>query len=176
MGWFRDFFRKKSQKYGKNYDFTDEDRDVSAELRRQKAELSKLKMEKDAELYKLKIEREKLALLDEIDDLKAAMNETDDYADGTGGGSDIDKLLLGILAPILLKSKEVTTPPQKAPAATPSNITIEQLREIWENLPGKTRSIARNVSDDTLKAYIRAQMPALDEETINKAVVVVREN
>jgi hypothetical protein len=167
MGFFSRFFKNRRPS------FSDEDRELSAQIRQQKAELSRLKNERDAELHKLRTEKEKLELQAEIADIRDELYGDDDE-------QTPDSIVLGLLSQFLLKQQEHGYQAQKsqgaAVAVSPNTsiLTDKELRDIWENLPIKTKAVARNVSDDTLRSYIKTQIPGIDEQTLEKAILIVR--
>ncbi len=172
MGMFSWFRHKNSNYTGRT--FTDEDRDTSAEIRAAKKEIALLKLQREDELHKLKIEKQRLELQAEIEDLRAVFEDSDD---NTTDSDDITATMLKIFGPAIAAT---ITPKQTAIAATDEQpqgkirISDDELKRLWDDTPKKYKIFVPSLDDATIKTYLLAKMPNLDEDTQNRALKIVR--
>lgn len=161
-----------------NHTFTDAENEAAIELHKSAAEIKRQKQALDLELYKLRMEAEKLDLQRQIESAKQALEDlTGDYEEETSGSAD--NVLIGLLTAIMSKNN-LTSPGLNAAAdshntqPTPQHLTDAELNNIWDNLPSKAQKYARKMNDSSLSAFIKGQMPALDDDSIKRAVLIVR--
>jgi hypothetical protein len=180
LSWFMGKSKKKQ-----GYDFTDSDRDASAELRAKRKEIEMLKLERENELHKLKIERQRLELMQEIDELKNIYAESDED-DGTESSTELE--LIKMFAPMLIKNNQNTpningtaaplapNPPQTqtAPSAQHVHLTDEQLNEIWNNTPKMAKMFAKKSNDDVVRTTIKSQINNIDDDSVERALKIIR--
>jgi len=152
-----------------NHILTDDDRAVSAEIRRNKLEIARA----DKELRILEIEREKAMIQADLNDLM------DD-----GGEDPMTAMLMTLLAPKLKEmipamipnklANSENSPQSVGPQIAGTNLSDEQLKKIYDRLPGHIKKQARNMPDEEIRTFIVASLPAIDEDTINRAVTLVK--
>ena len=176
---FFDIFRKKQDDYEpgrreRPYKFSDDDRRLSAEVRRKKAELQ-------MEIDKLNAEKEKLRLNTEIEELKQQYEDltASDEEEPPQGGSTADTLLTALLAMILKGNtsptpQPITPQPQISGSPVANALSDEQLQEIWGNIPEMYKQKAKKMKDADLANFIKFQMPTADQDTIERAIRIVR--
>lgn len=170
----------KSERQEKAHAFDKEDRELSLQVRRQKAELAQQRAQLDLELMRLRAEREKADLEAQIADARARLDDmySDDEPEVDNGGSAADAMLM------MLMSKMFQSPPAAAPPASqptppsapPSgdSISDEELQEMWEQVPSGYKKLARKMSDEQVAGYIRKQLPNIDTDSMTRALRVVR--
>jgi len=175
MSWYNPFSWIKRRDPRQNHDFSDEERTRAVEVSRERARLKRLQDQKAHELKMLEMERDRIALEDEIADL------TDDDEDEDFDTEDsADALLVKLLQPILQRGTHPVSPAAGSPA-TPSpgaaaqiHLMDDQLREIWNNQPVHIRSAAKVSSDERIEEVILSRYPNIDEDTLNRAIQIVR--
>jgi len=140
-------------------EFTDEDRKLSAEIRQQRAELQRLKLQHEMETLKLRNEAEKLRLEDEIAEMQGDEEEEPDLFD--------------MMMMMQEKMQQQQQPPQQT-TQQKINVSNADLEKFWENLNPIAKAMAKKMDDSTLKATIQQQAPQLDEESVNNAMLLVR--
>lgn len=162
------FKRKKHQGFA----FSDEDRARSAEMRRLNHEREKQRIQREMEMQDLRAERERLRLEAEIDRL---MPEEDDELNP-------DTLLLQLFASkfnptqgaVPVGASETLAPPIQTATGTVS-LSDEQLRSMYQSMvPPHFKKIAKKMPDDALAGYIRNYLKTADDDTIRRAVNIVR--
>lgn len=183
MGLFKRLFGIPELKKPGKYTFSDEDREISSELRQKKKELELLKMEKESELYKLKLEKQRLELQQDIDELKGVYDGAEEALESDS--DDTTNMLIKMFAPMLVAKFQNPAPVTPTPVSiTPSNslppqpeqasLTMEQLKDTWKNTPGMVKKMAKKMDDETIKGYILQKMPNLDDASIARAIEVIR--
>jgi len=162
MSWFSSIFRKKQP-----YRFTDEEREISADIRRQKAEISKMKLERENLIHKMEMERKMLELKAEITELKGIDGDDEQPQDDF-------RSLIQMLAMMGGNQQQ----PQQFQQQQPQKISLtdEQLKKIWEDLPAAAKSFSKRSSDETIKSLILSNMPNIDDDSMQRAISLVRAN
>lgn len=173
MGLLDVFKRKEPAK--KRHSFTDDDRMLSAEKR-------KLKQRLDLEILKLETTRDKLSLQAEIEQATQELQELrGDYDDEEPSGSSVEDTLITTLLTKVLSGQQQTTSSQVSPTLTTSSVaplgvemSNEQLETIWGSLPKKQQKIAKDMDDEQLKQLIKGQIPNVNDDTLVRAIGIVR--
>lgn len=168
MGFF-DWFKRKDHP---GHILDDEDRKIGVETRQLR---SRVKQEKDKlELERAKLEHE-LEMMRMRADLEALQDELygDEDEEEPAGGSN-EALLASILMPMLTKQQ---APPQQQitpPAPSKRHYSDAEIHTLLEMIPRSMRKIAKKLPDDALIARARQHAPDADDETIEKAISIVR--
>jgi len=162
MSWFSSIFRKKQP-----YRFTDEEREISADIRRQKAEISRMKLERENLVHKMEMDKKMLELKTEIAELKGIDEDDEQPQDDFGSLIQMLNMMGGN-----------QQQPQQFQQQQPQKISLtdEQLKKIWEDLPAAAKSFSKKSSDETIKTMIVSNMPHIDEDSIHRALALVRAN
>jgi len=168
MGIF-DIFKKKQKDNRVNYDFEQEDRELSLKIRRQKAELKQLEMQRQTELDRLEYEKRKIQIEQELEELRGVSFDEEEET-----GDSVDNTLITLLAGIFAKNNSSVSPPpiQQKPASV--TLTNEQITEYLDSIPKPALKIAKNWNDEQLSKFLETQMPNLETETINRAISLFR--
>jgi len=159
MGFLTNIFRKKEHK---GHTLTDQDRELSLQIRQsqavQREELRRLTIE----MEKLKVE----AFRKKID--KASIEDT---LIALAIPFISEKLnLKNNTAPSVNNNSELVTPP------TENKITDEHLQLTWNATNESIRKQLLKLNDEQLKETIRKYKPSYDEDTLNRAVSIARAN
>ncbi|NTW33421.1 MAG: hypothetical protein HGB12_12505, partial [Bacteroidetes bacterium] len=56
------------------------------------------------------------------------------------------------------------------------NISDENLMQIWQNTPMMAKTFAKKSSDENLENMLRAQMPNVSDDTVKRAIAIIRKN
>ncbi len=163
------FFKKKGWKSGNK--LTEEDRQRSLETRKANAEIRKIENEtKKAELNYRKVEAEA-----ELIELKKRLYPPDEEEEDN---NSIDNIIIKQVAPYIPDIIASFTG-KKLPAAIEStqsmNLTDEQILEFIAKVPKKYLKLSKGMSDDNLKIIIQNQMPLLDDDSIGRAIGLIKE-
>lgn len=142
-------------------------------------EITKLQQLQLERLKQLRETKERQLEEQKIADLEAEMYE--DEEEDTNSGNFEDEVMKALLLPMLQQklnpSATLSTSQGNAQPTTveyPSvSLTDEALRELKDKIPKNILDNLKTVSDETKKQLIRAQYPQLDEDTLNRAVVVI---
>lgn len=160
MGWF---FKKKKDS------FDDKARELAAErrlansaleTRRKELELERLEMRHDLEMAKLKSEI-------------AEYQDDDEF--------DLDSQFQSFMVNSL-KNKLPQAAPQQvqssplAPQPVGVSFTDDQIKNIIHNMNPLQKIMAKRSSDDTIAGYIREKVPDIDDDSINRAIFIIRED
>lgn len=73
--------------------------------------------------------------------------------------------------------KSADKPPQTSSESVPARpiITDEQFRAIKNDLPRGVRKFAAKASDETLKTFMRKEIPDLTEDELKRGIAIARE-
>lgn len=147
---------------------SDDDRERSAETRRQNAELKKIIFDtKKIELEALKLEKEAY-----IQDLRNELYPQDDEDED----NNIENtLLMSILTPLISKLKQ---PQQETPIQTDkTSVSMDNvaIKEVLAKLPKQYLKIGKKLPPEQLTGIIKQQIPLLDEESIIRAIKIIKE-
>jgi len=175
MGFFG-LFKKKDNRA--NHDFNKDDRELSLQLRQQQIEFKKQKQELDLELQRLKAEREKILLESQIDEMKEKLGYFDNEEQEPENMTDslIQAAILKFIGntPQSVQPLNVAVSESHSKTINKQHLTDEQINSYIEALPRHYFKIARKMSDEQLKVLISNQMPLLDEDSINRSVLLVK--
>lgn len=178
MGFISWLFRRKELPPNVNHTFSNEDRELSLTLRRMKAEIKQLELERE----KIKAQIEKEKYLAELEDLKAQLYE-DIPTEPEHHGLNPDTLLTTFLLNLLNKGTIVGNPPSTSTtpnsltynSPAPLELTPEQIKEIISKVPKQYLKIAKTLTDEQLKRLILGQIPNLSEPSLTFAISLIRE-
>lgn len=172
MGFF-DWFKKK--KATVPHDLNDDDRDLSLQVRRNNALIRQKRQELEFERMRLEHQLEIEKLQRELDELRAEGedDEEDDAPDGT------DAIMAALVGSILQGKNPVVSPnqgPQQPETIVPKTrkYSDEEIRVLLEAVPKHYRAIMKKLPDDALLARARQYAPDADEESLNRAISMVR--
>jgi hypothetical protein len=149
----------------------------SLEVRRNEAELRRLR-------HQVKVEEQRL----QIADLRAQLDEyrpDDDNENASTGGLSPENMLMTIIANALTSPKAPgasaefsQNPPiltdERSGGAPGAELTDEQIKEIINKLPKNQVKIARSMPDPIIKDYLKKNFP-YDDSTINRAILILKE-
>ena len=178
MFWHNWFKRKK----GLTHDFTDAEREEGLVIREKKREITLLKLERENELHKLKMEKQKLELQAEIAELKDSLN---DYVDDSDTSSE-DRTtsdLIKLFAPMIMAGKMQNPVAAPVPVVSPmpsspvqQHLNDDTLLSLWEKTPPQYKAMSKTMSDEQLGGVIKQQMPNIDDDSVKRAVEIIRSN
>jgi hypothetical protein len=168
MGIF-DLFKRKEKDNRENHSFDSEDRELSLKLRRQRAELKTLELQRESELQRLEYERKKFQLMDELDELKGVYEEVSEEEPSNNS----DNMLMTLLASILAK-KEVSPPLIQPPTTSEINLSDEQIKSYIASIPKVALKIGKSWNDEQLTNFILSNMPNLNKDSINRIITILR--
>jgi hypothetical protein len=165
-----DFERKKEEL---ELQYLKDKNEQELDLKRRKKELFLRVDEKKAQLeeeilnYKIEEQRAKLeeALGDDEEELE------------TGNAADNMLLQLGSK---LLSTNSPQNSSVSAPIVTQNveiskqTLTDEEIKALWDSLPADKKAIARIASDSQVKDYLNKNYPAIDDETIIRAIKLIK--
>lgn len=165
MGFF-DMFKRKDKRV--NHEFSDEERDLSLQKRKLQAELQRQRFE----LETLRLQQEKLELQDQIEQFKANLEPEEDEE------GDTDSVLMLLLSKVLggnspVVAQSVSNSERVTPPTNTQHMTDEQLQAMIDSIPSKYVKIARKMDENSLKGYIKSNMPSLDEDSIHRAILLI---
>lgn len=158
-------FRSKRKKTG--HTLSDDDRERSAETRRQNAELKKIIFDtRKIELEALKLEKEA-----DIQDLRNELFPQDDEDEEN---NIEDTLLMSILTPLISKLQQ----PQETPIQTDkTSVSMDNvaIKEVLAKLPKQYLKMGKKLPPEQLTGIIKQQIPLLDEESVIRAIKIIKE-
>lgn len=155
----------------KSYEFTDEDRRVSAEIRKQRQLYQLEQMEMERQNMRLQIELKNAEIRSRI-------------AEFLPEGEEEDGLAMELFKPIInatlggMTGNFSPTPNSNSPPKVPSRepLSEDKIKDIYDSLPKAAKKYARNAPEETLKTFALQQIPDLSQEELTKVVKVCREN
>jgi len=78
------------------------------------------------------------------------------------------------VSPPMTETTSTTTNPTTT--AEKQHISDEQLNQIWNNTPMMAKNFAKRSSDENLENLLRGQMPNVSDDTIKRAIAIIRKN
>jgi vacuolar-type H+-ATPase catalytic subunit A/Vma1 len=163
----------------KVYPFDEQDRNVSVEIRKQRAEISKKKAELELEVAKLETEKKKQELELEIAETKAALD--DFYEDDTDTETDdpTNALMQMFLSKFMLNNQVTpnntgTVDTLSVPVSSQVHLEDNQIKAIVKKVPKQYLKLAKEFNDTQLSNYIKGQIPNVDDDTILRTTRVLR--
>jgi G3E family GTPase len=156
--------KKKDNRH--NYDFSDLDREQAVQKRKVNAELRKVKQE--IEIAKAKAE------LYDLQEILEEYNAEEEPAEEIKEGLSLeDTLLLKLLGGVNLSG--IQTPIQTATEEKkPFSLSDEEIRSFIVSQPKAAIKAAKALPDAILKERIKAQLPEIDEDSVNRAIAILR--
>lgn len=134
------------------------------ELREHNRQLNMLKknldmeiMVKEAELRKAEIEA----------DLAEMYGDDED-------GDDVEGMFGNFLKTAMAKNVAPQQAPQQMAANQEISLTDEQLKQYWEQMNPIYKTVAKGMSDENIKEFIKQKEPRLNQDTLNRAVAIVK--
>lgn len=159
-------FTKKVEKDARaNYEFTKQDRDYSAELRRktQELKLKEQQMEHEIRMKELQMQ---------LEELDYELNGEEEQS-----GSNPDMMLMTLFSQILNKqsvqANSISTPET---IKKPEQIVLsdEQMLNMWSNVPKQYKLMAKAMSDEQLIQFLHKQLGNIDTDTTHRALAIIR--
>lgn len=173
MGLFSWFMPKQKDKRT-NHDFNDEEREMSAQTNKFKAQIKRLEMQKAHEIEMLRLEKERLELQFDLDDLKGIEEEED-----IEQPNSFEEMMMGVLAKSINKTnslqKEAVSSVETNSFSPPTRrrLTDEQLLQIWKTTPNK--ETIKKLNSEQIREYLRNNSD-YDDVTIETALMVIKTN
>jgi len=176
IGWFKRYFAKKKAEKTR-YKFTDEDTRHSNDLRRINAQI------KQAERQMELLEKQR-----ELEDLQESMGMFDEEEENDSVDvSSPEAMFMTLMMNILNKNPNLTGTTQSATpqtasytSSTPMSAVSLSNEQIKEELRGRLKqnelSALKTLDDASIESIIKNEYPSLDNDTLKRAVVVIREN
>lgn len=125
----------------------------------------------------LRKQEEELKIKQRVMRLEADIDE--EFEEENGATTDASPE--GLLASLLIPMFQQTPKPVDATAVTSSQaptgaetITDEQIKATWEAIPEWQKQIAKSMSDEKVKEYIKQRQPNVTPEILERALKVVR--
>lgn len=168
-------FQKKKHN---GHQLTQEDAEKAGELNKLRFENKRLALERENEINRLRAEREQLRLTADIDRIRQELGDNDGEEDGQDDNEVFNTLLLSILPRLkgstLPAAAPVSANPPGAAAPPLIHLSDEELQEAWGQIPKAAKKVARTLSESSIKAYIQQRVGNCDEDTLNRAVQIVK--
>ena len=127
-------------------------------------------------------QQEEMRLRAEIQEMEQQLSEFDDEdEDSTSDdGMNPDALMMGLFSSMITKNNSpantgVTAPSSAAVQEVKISYTDEQIREIKGQIPKAYLKMSKTFTDEQLSDFILKKYPNLDDDTIIRAVGILRE-
>jgi len=177
MGFFEFFKSKKKPKASSFSEDSNED-DTLRRIQKKQKELRKEKLALwEQQLDSLRMKQEQLKMEAEIAEIESQLSQFDEE-DGEDSDSQDpmspEALLTGIVAQSFASPKQAVSQEQQG-QTTMLTFTDEQIRQLKENMPSAYKLQLHILSDDQVKAMIKMKYPQVDNDTLNRAVGILRE-
>lgn len=163
MSFLTKIFGTKEQKL-ERYQFNDNDRQTSADLRLLRAKRKSVLEQIEIERANLELQKAKI----ELEDLKAELLEDDDDEES---GSTADAMITTLLTSVLAANKQPTAPvvePQQ------TSLSDEDIKNIVHSIPEKYLKMARKMPEEQLRSIGKMQMPNLSDLDLNRAIAYIK--
>jgi hypothetical protein len=164
MSWFKVFKR-----YRNAHEFTDEDRNLSKEVREHRASLRKERLE----IEKIKLEMEKLEYQARLQELREELFPQEEEEEAPQ--SPEMAILMSLMQGFISKSN-IPPQPQNITPATKDKIVLtdDEIKAQISQIPSKYLKMAKVMPKEQIKSYILNINPDLSDETIDKAIAYVK--
>lgn len=183
MGFFDLFNKKRGKKEKKSEDF---DEDNGADIKRLENSIRKSRNEiYKRRLERLKEEQERILLEEEIAEAESQLAEFENQGEGDAGLDSKDFLNPDLLITTLLmnffkKSQDAPQTPSPQPSQitqTPqkTKYTDDELRQIKAKIPGSYLKEIKSMGDDEITYVLMERFPNVDDDTIKRAVLILKE-
>lgn len=175
-----DFFKTRKKPKASSLSEDSSEDEILKRIQKKQKEMRKEKLALwEQQLDNLRMRQEQLKMEKEIADIESQLSEFD-FEDDDGEDSNSsdpmspEALLTGIVTSSLAAPKQTIT--TEAPGQT-SLLTFsdEQIRQLKEQLPSIYKMQLHILSDDQVKAMIKMKFPQVDNDTLNRAVGILRE-
>jgi len=156
------------------HQFSDEDRQASATRRKMLAmQREQMDMMQEQLTNLRNIQRQRM-MQEQIEALQSSMYEDDDE-DEDSSDSDED-MFMKLLQTVAQKSNTEVKTPFPSGMELPQKVSLsdEQLLEMLNSVDPKYLKLAKKMSDSSLKGFIKAQMPNIDDDTMLRAIRLVK--
>lgn len=185
MGILSFLTRRSDEKHQLEIDFLREKNEIKLQAERDRRDLEislkKKKQELDEKLLDYKIR-------DAEEKIKEDFEDYDDDDDETGSE---EQQLLKMFAPAIngMMNKNTNSPQNTPPAIeNPNNnitkatsqaggvtFTDDEINEIYKSLPAVYKKVARGLSDDQIKNFIKSKYPQIADECLNRMIAKVKQ-
>ena len=158
------FFGRESQKPTISAEEVERQNQHRQELR----DLNLLKRKLDMEIMVQEAELEKAKIAMELADIEAELGEEED--------SSPESMLMGLIQKAMPQTQ--TAPIPKTSINAPSgavSFTDEQIKQIWSSVPSFYRGVAKTLSDEQVKEFIKQKQPNIDVDSLNRAILIIRQ-
>jgi len=157
----------------RGFNINDETREISLQSRRRNSELKDLKHQIETMRVQREFEQEKADLEDLQDELYPEEEQTEETAD-----QKILNLIMNLVQkqPSIssLFSKNVNNEPTLEPQNL-INFTNEEILCIIEEIPKKQIKQAKKLDDETLRQLVKARIPMINQDSVERTLSVIRE-
>ena len=161
------------------YALTDEDREDATAVKRIKQQQRMIERESNLMREKMRLEQIRSDYLQLKNDLTPEIEEEED---------DANAMLMSVLLPALMSKfqpqttpdpfsiQQQTAPEVGIPASAVSQVTLsdEQIKELINSQPKQVLKFAKKSDDATLRKLMYSHMPGMAPETIDKAIIILR--
>lgn len=172
---FMDLIRKSSRPAHK---LTEEDREKAAEVNRARFELQRYKIEREKSILELEQRKRELQLERDMAKLQSEISEYSDD-DDENPADNADGMITGLLTSVLA-NRQVSPPAggvsQVSPLSNPPALHLDdnQIYQLWAEVPKPARKIAKTMSDEQLKAIMLNKVGNIDEDTLARALNIIK--
>lgn len=177
-------FKKKA-----GHDLNDEDRALSQQMRMRNKEMALLKAEQEKE-YAEKLHDLRMAKLDY--ELEKYLPDEEEETQALSENNSPESLMASMAMMALMGNKSPAPPvgqhttsplsgarhPPATTSAQPSDegvhITDEEIKEYWSRMPALHKKMAKAAPVAVIENKIREHVPGIDQDSLNRAVMFVK--
>jgi hypothetical protein len=158
MGLF-DIFKRKDKR--NNHSFSDDDRKYSADLRKLNAERKKI-------LQEIELEKAKF----ELDQLRDELYNDDEEEQATISQSPEQMIMQMFIMNMMKNQQQAQTPVQ----TINKDLTDDEIKNLVSLVPDKHLKKHKNYNDEQINAFVKSQMPNLNDNNIKQIINHIRTN
>jgi len=175
----KEFFSRKKRDNRVNYDFDDEDRQISLAKRQERSIYQREKAKYDLEELRINHQIEMMERRADLEQLKELLSDSGKQESGNIEEAALMMLLSKFAntqphantpAPVTPTQQNTISPPEDAGV----HYSDEQLKNYWDSMPKFVKKLAKNMTDEQLGAEISSRMPSMDDDSINRAIGIIR--
>lgn len=168
-----DIFRKKIPPGMKAHQLDDVDREISLQTRQIRAEIKREIEQQRLIQQQLRTKKFELEIAQQEAELEAYKEEF-----GQGDPDELEtQIMQNFLMPKLQQKQQGETQQQvliQNPDFAKISVTDEELKQIMNNIPRSVLKMARKIQDVPLKKLVAGYMPGVNDDTLNRAVLLLK--
>lgn len=167
ISWFR---RGNEEKEQNSHLFNDDERQLSLEVRRQRADLKQMQIE----LQRQTIEMQRLRNQEQIEEMRERLGYYDDDKEEEGENSIEKMLMMAVLSKMQGTAQPLTNPSPATTVQPKTSLSDDEIEKIVSSIPKIQKKMLLVMSDDKIAEIIKQRIPNIDDDSIHRGIHTLR--